>query len=69
MRALASNQCGPGSIPGPVTICRAVASMRQTEALASVIVFCLFFLGGGGGSKIFFEGERKALAANKFTNS
>ena len=44
---------------------RAVASMRQTEALASVIVFFFFF----GESKIFFEGERKALPANKFTNS
>ena len=30
---------------------------------------CFFFLGGGGGSTSFFEGERKALAANKFTNS
>ena len=40
---------------------RAVASMRQTEAFASVIIF--FF----GESKFFFWME--TLAANKFTKS
>ena len=41
---------------------RAVASMRETEALASVIFFVR-------GKFDFFEGEIKTLAANKFKNS
>ena len=48
-------------LKGKQILDRVVASMRQTEALASV----LFFVE----SKILFEGERMTLAANKFTNS